>query len=137
MTPARDRRSNLTTYLLTNRLRGATDMGKILLTCGGLGAGPSYSKVVDTVDMYRSNISTQGVQITISLDAYRRLVNWASMGRTFDGVLRALSGASSTAGDSDLAIQLDYAGEELADVRDALDECHQACRRHWGALPRG
>jgi hypothetical protein len=111
-------------------------MAKILMECRGLGAGPSYSKVVDTVDMY-PNMSTQGVHITISLDAYRRLVNWASMGRTFDGVLTALSEASSTAGDSDLAIQLDYAREELADVRDALDECHQACRRHWGALPRG
>ena len=91
------------------------------VTCSGLVAGdPPYSKEITTVDLYGPNMTTQGVQITISLDAYRRLVNWASMGRTLNGVLNALADANSF----DMY-------EELAIVKNALDECHQAVRRHW------
>jgi hypothetical protein len=104
-----------------------------IVTCSGLGSGtPPYSKDVPTEDMYE-NMSTQGVQILLDLDAYKRLVNWASMSRTMDYVLRALEEAPST---NDVhQDHLDVAHDELTRVRDALDKCHQAVRRHWANLP--
>lgn len=109
-------------------------MGKRTVTCGGLGSGsPPSRKEVETEDLYGPHMSTQGVRVAIGLEAYERLVNWASMGRTLDGVLHVLEEATAVAGD-DLRAQLYDAHEELRDVRAALDECHQAVRRHWGAL---
>lgn len=95
------------------------------VSCNGLGSGsPPYSKEVPTVQLY-PHMVTRGVQITISFEAYTRLVNWASMGRTLGGVINALHEA-----DAPWEIIA-----ELNDVRAALDECHQAVRRHWGSLP--
>lgn len=105
------------------------------MTCNGLGAGSAYSKEVPTLQLY-PHMSTQGVQITISLKAYERLVSWASMGRTLNSVLQVLLDVDEKdILPKDLSDRLNDAYEELNMVRDALDECHQAVRRHWGTLP--
>jgi hypothetical protein len=115
-----------------------------LVKCSGLGSGsPQYTKDIPTVQLY-PNMSTEGVQITIQLSAYARLIDWASMGRTLDGIQRVLEDIQSKAQifdasgeiDEELRSIIDNAAEaeqELSDVRAALDECHQACRRHWHA----
>jgi hypothetical protein len=102
------------------------------VTCNGLGTGePPYAREVPTQDLY-PNMTIQGVQITISLEAYTRLVNWASMGRTLGGVLEVLCDASVS--DSSIADKANDAFYELEDVKAALDECHQAVRRHWATM---
>ncbi len=65
------------------------------------------------------------VQITVSLATYQRLVQWASVGRSLDQAMRLLEGVD----DSYEAIQ------ELADLKQPLDDCHHACRSHWLLLP--
>ena len=106
------------------------------VTCSGLGSGtPPYHKEVPTVDMY-PNMSTQGVQVLIELSAYERLVNWASMGRTLNYVLSTLEEAATSYPTADLrADHANLAYDELKEVKDALDKCHQAVRRHWANLP--
>jgi hypothetical protein len=94
------------------------------VSCNGLGSGsPPYSKEVPTVQIY-PHMTIEGVEVTISLEAYTRLVNWASMGRTLDGILEALS---------ECGAEWEVISE-LNDVRAALDECHQAVRRHWAKV---
>ena len=118
-------------------------MAKII--CNGLGANPAYEKEVPTVPVFPTLNSIEGVQITIPLKAYERLINWASVSRTFDGLENALidsqsfiSSFSSCLDDHTRRLDesLDDMYDQLSDVRYALDECHQACRRHWQSLPK-
>lgn len=115
-------------------------MGTRRITCSGLGSGsPPHERDVPTEDIY-PHMTTQGVQVLVSLEAYERLVNWASMGRTLRGVIGAIDevlfseAQDGTILSEDLIAKLDEAREELETVRPALDECHQAVRRHWGNL---
>lgn len=103
----------------------------VKVTCNGLSSdSPPYQKEVETEHM-----STEGVRILIPLTAYTRLVNWASLGRTLYGIEDAMFSAQELTSSESLRSQLNDAMDELQDVRDALDECHQAIRRHWVSLP--
>jgi hypothetical protein len=62
------------------------------------------------------------VTITIPLAAYKRLVQWASVGRTVDAAMEECENPNVVA--------------ELADLKPALSACHQACRTHWANLPK-
>ncbi len=87
--------------------------------CGSLGTGQKpYAKDVPTVDLYGPHMSSQGVEIVIPIEAYTRLVNWASVRRTLNGVLD----------------QNEDSLDELNDIADALAQCHEAIRRHWGTV---
>jgi len=110
-------------------------MTKVICNGLGSGSGPN-SKEVPTFDLY-PNMITQGVKISISLEAYERLVNWASMGRTLGGTLSVLDAAIEAISDTDLKDRICDSRDELETVTSALDECHRAVRRHWTALPRG
>lgn len=105
--------------------------------CYGLGSGsPPYEKEVDTIDLYGPHMATQGVLIAINIEAYERLVNWASMSRTLEGVIAALDEALEQGQPQPLEDKIADALSELTDVKAALDESHQAVRRHWGALKK-
>ncbi len=67
--------------------------------------------------------SLERVEITISLETYKRLVDWASVGRTID---RAIEHIEISTMDGNFE-----ASDELAALKTALDDCGQSCRQHW------
>jgi len=76
---------------------------------------------------------TDYAQIEVTLEAYKRLVMWASVSRTLDNAERLAQDLIDMASHDDdefAASTLD----ELEDIHSALDECHQAVRRHYGRL---
>lgn len=94
----------------------------VKIGCNGLGANPPYSKEVE-VELLNN---TPVIPIKITVPAYTRLVNWASLGRTFDLVFHALEQLPEN--------NTEDAIEELLDVKDALIECHEAARKHWSNI---
>ncbi len=70
------------------------------------------------------------VQVEIPILAYNRLVDWCSMGRTLDNVLKCLCLES----EDDRAI-LDVAYEEMEALHIALELIHDSIRNHYGNLP--
>jgi len=69
------------------------------------------------------------VNVAIPVTAYKRLVDWCSMGRTMDNVLSCLADASR---DED---RTHMAYEEMEALRKALEAVHGAVREHYIRLP--
>jgi len=91
----------------------------VKVTCLGLGSeSPPTTKEIPSQDQYGPHMSTQGVQVLIPLSAYERLVNWASVRRTLNGVLSSNEDSL----------------DELHDISSALAECHEAIRQHWKGI---
>ncbi len=69
------------------------------------------------------------VSVNLPIAAYKRLVDWCSMGRTMDNVERCLADGSPDTENCHLAY------EEIGTLRKALCEVHHAVRQHYVSLP--
>lgn len=74
-------------------------------------------------------IDGEFVAVNIPIDAYKRLVNWCSMGRTMDNVTRCLADGSPDTQQTHMAYQ------EMEMLRKSLEDVYAAIRNHYIRLP--
>ena len=99
----------------------------MLWTKRDMGSDPINPTLV-TTDIPTVNLGAD-VAITIPVAAYKRLADWASMGRTTDNVCSVLA-----AGSPDTS-QCRVAYDEMEALKPALDAIHHAVRQHYIGLP--
>jgi len=71
------------------------------------------------------------VEVKIPIAAYKRLVDWCSVGRTMDNVLRCLESLDLETNKDDRNMAI----EELEMLRGAFEDIHGAVRQHYTQIP--
>lgn len=74
-------------------------------------------------------VEGQFVEVKLPIAAYKRLVDWCSLGRTLDNVISCLAAGSPDESRTHLAF------EEMEALREALEAVHGAVRQHYTQLP--